>query len=207
MDLSSYEHIEFRRDGHVLVMTLNRPERLNAVHPPLRRELIRAFNELDDDDESRAVLLTGAGRAFCAGGDVQRMNEQGGSNTRAKFAQVRTGEILRAHLDLEKPIVAAVNGPAIGLGATLALMCDIVVASPRARIGDRHVNIGLVAGDGGATTMSHISARVAPRPIAGPLTGPAIGLGATLALMCDIVVASPRARIGDRHVNIGLVAG
>ena len=150
MDLSSYEHIEFRREGHVLVMTLNRPERLNAVHPPLRRELIRAFNELDDDDESRAVLMTGAGRAFCAGGDVQRMNEQGGSNTRAKFAQVRTGEILRAHLDLEKPIVAAVNGPAIGLGATLALMCDVVVASPRARIGDRHVNIGLVAGDGGA---------------------------------------------------------
>ena len=149
MDLSTYEHIEFRREGDVLVMTLNRPERLNAVHPPLRMELIRAFNELDED-ESRAVVITGAGRAFCAGGDVQRMDEQGGSSTRVQFAQVRTGEIVRAQLDLEKPCVAAVRGPAIGLGASIALMCDVVVASETARIGDRHVNVGLVAGDGGA---------------------------------------------------------
>ena len=148
MDLSTYEHIEFRREGHVLVMTLNRPERLNAVHKPLRRELIRAFLELDED-ESRAVVITGAGRAFCAGGDVQRMDAQGGSNPRARIAQVRTGEIVRAQLDVEKPIVAAVRGPAIGLGASLALLCDVVVASETARIGDRHVNIGLVAGDGG----------------------------------------------------------
>ena len=149
MDLSSYAHIEFRRDGDVLVMTLNRPERLNAIHPPLRHEIVRAFQELDDD-ESRAVVITGAGRAFCAGGDVQRMNEEGGTGTRERFAQVRTGEILRAQLDLEKPSIAMVNGAAIGLGASIALLCDVVVASDAARIGDRHVNVGLVAGDGGA---------------------------------------------------------
>jgi enoyl-CoA hydratase len=149
MDLSSYEHIAFHREGDVLVMTLNRPERLNAIHPPMRHEIVRAFKELDDD-ESRAVIITGAGRAFCAGGDVQRMDKQGGSSTREKFAQVRTGEIPRAQLDLEKPSIAMVNGVAVGLGASIALMCDVVVASETARIGDRHVNVGLVAGDGGA---------------------------------------------------------
>ena len=149
MDLSSYEHLEFRRDGDVLVMTLNRPERLNAINGQMHLEITRAFRELDDD-ESRAVVITGAGRAFSAGGDVQWMDDIGGVETRKRFAQVRSGELLRAQLDLEKPIVAMVKGVAVGLGASIALLCDMVVASESARIGDRHVNVGLVAGDGGA---------------------------------------------------------
>ena len=152
-DFDRYEFIEVTRDENVLVLTLNRPDRLNAVHGPLHTELSTIFRDANDDQESRAVLLTGAGRAFCAGGDVQGMSEAGaGSISNEKFAEVRgeAAQIVHSILDLEKPLVCKVNGAAVGLGATIALLADVVIASDRAKIGDRHVNVGLVAGDGGA---------------------------------------------------------
>ncbi len=154
-DFSRYEHIQIDRRGAVLVLTLNRPERLNAVNGRLHAEFATIFRDANDDDESRVVLLTGAGRAFCSGGDVKGMSESdSGSNVlvRRDPAQVRgeAQEIVHSMLDLQKPLLAMVNGAAVGLGATIALLCDVVVASDRARIGDRHVNVGLVAGDGGA---------------------------------------------------------
>jgi enoyl-CoA hydratase len=148
-----YQHILSAREGDVLVLTLNRPDRLNAVHGGLHTELSRIFRQANLDVESRAIVITGAGRAFCAGGDVQGMaaSEQG-SNLVRRFAEVRgeAQEIVLGMLDCEKPIISMVNGAAVGLGATVALLADVVVASDRARIGDRHVNVGLVAGDGGA---------------------------------------------------------
>ena len=153
MALGDYEHILVSRDGDVLILTLNRPERLNAVNGRLHTELARVFRDANADQESRAVLLTGAGRGFCAGGDVQGMSQsESGSNLARSFAEVRgeAQEIVHSILDLEKPLVGMINGAAVGLGATIALLCDVVVASERTRIGDRHVNVGLVAGDGGA---------------------------------------------------------
>jgi enoyl-CoA hydratase len=152
-DFSGYEFIEVTREGDLLVLTLNRPERLNAVHGPLHNELSRIFRDAHRDEESKAVVLTGAGRAFCAGGDIQNMNEAGADSiSEERYAEVRgeAAEILHSILDLEKPLICLVNGAAVGLGATIALMCDVVVASDRAKIGDKHVNVGLVAGDGGA---------------------------------------------------------
>ncbi len=152
-DFDRYEFIEVTRDENVLVLTLNRPDRLNAVHGPLHTELSTIFRDANEDQESGAVLLTGAGRAFCAGGDVQGMSAAGaGSISNERYAEVRgeAAQIVRSILDLEKPLVSKVNGAAVGLGATIALLCDVVVASDRAKIGDRHVNVGLVAGDGGA---------------------------------------------------------
>ena len=116
----------YEPQGPFCWITLNRPLVLNAIDWSVRRQLARAIEQAGRDEEVRAVVLRGAGRAFCAGGDVQRMDEQGGSSTRAKFAQVRTGEIVRAQLDLEKPCVAAVRGPAIGLGASIALMLSLI---------------------------------------------------------------------------------
>lgn len=152
-DFSRYEFIEVTREDDLLILTLNRPERLNAVHGPLHSELSQIFRDANKDDESKAVVLTGAGRAFCAGGDVQAMSEAGADSiSQERYAEVRgeASEIVYSILDLEKPLVCLVNGAAVGLGATIALLCDVVVASDRARIGDRHVNVGLVAGDGGA---------------------------------------------------------
>ncbi|MEE9276939.1 MAG: enoyl-CoA hydratase/isomerase family protein [Dehalococcoidia bacterium] len=152
-DYRGYQFIQAEMDDDVLVLTLNRPERLNAVHGPLHTELSKIFRDVNRDTDAKAVVLTGAGRAFCAGGDVQGMSERGaGSISTERYAEVRgeAVEIVNSILDLEKPLIAKVNGAAVGLGATIALLCDVVVASDKARIGDRHVNVGLVAGDGGA---------------------------------------------------------
>ena len=152
-DFDRYQFLQVSRDGPVLVITLNRPERLNAIHGPMHTELATIFRDANEDEDSRAVLLTGAGRGFCAGGDVRGMQERESSDSvlNVAFRTVRTEaqEIVHSMLDLLKPLVGAINGPAVGLGSTIALLCDVVIASERARIGDTHVAVGLVAGDGG----------------------------------------------------------
>jgi enoyl-CoA hydratase len=151
-DLSSYRTIKVDREGDILILTLNRPERLNAVNGEMHRELAHIFVDADRDQESNVVVVTGAGRAFCAGGDVGGMTSEAGSNLIQEGVRVR-GEghlVVESLLAVEKPVIAMVNGPAVGLGATIALLCDVIVAAEDARIGDRHVNVGLVAGDGGA---------------------------------------------------------
>ena len=153
VNYDGYEHIQAERNGNILTLTLNRPERMNAVNGRMHTELSTIFREVNADNETWAVVLTGAGRAFCAGGDVGGMaSSESGSNTERRVAEVRgeAQQIVHSMLDLEKPLVGKINGAAVGLGATIALLCDVVVATEKTRIGDRHVNVGLVAGDGGA---------------------------------------------------------
>ncbi len=152
IDFDAYQYIQFERRGQVLLMILNRPEKLNAVNGAMHTELVSAYRDVDRDEDSRVVVLTGAGRAFCAGGDVSAMSNARGSDVkRGEFTvhdEVR--RLVDAILWVEKPIVAMVRGAASGLGATLALFSDVVIASEGARFSDKHVNVGLVAGDGGA---------------------------------------------------------
>jgi enoyl-CoA hydratase len=152
MDWSNYKTIEVQRDGDLLLLTLNRPEKLNAVNGEMHAELAHIFIDADNDPDSNAIVVTGAGRAFCVGGDVSGMTSESGSNLVRSAVRVRTDahELVDRILSVEKPMVAMVNGHAVGLGATIALMCDVIVATNEAKIGDRHVNVGLVAGDGGA---------------------------------------------------------
>ena len=149
-DYSGYEHILCERpeDG-ILKLTINNPENLNAIAPPIHTELARIWIDIADDPDTRCVLLTGAGRAFSAGGDVKNMVRTWGERDVAAALR-EAKQIVDRMMDTPQPIIAMVNGHAIGLGATLALNCDIVFAAEGARIGDRHVNVGLVAGDGGA---------------------------------------------------------
>jgi enoyl-CoA hydratase len=143
-----YETIQVEKTEGVAILTLNRPERLNAVNGAMHSELSTIFNAVQADDEVRVAVLTGAGRAFCAGGDFS-----GGANMRSKTGLTMMQEarrIVDSILDLEKPLIAAINGPATGLGATVALCCDVVIAARNARIGDPHVKMGITAGDGGA---------------------------------------------------------
>lgn len=146
----TYQHLLLSRDGRVLTITLNRPELLNAFGPVMHEELIDAFGFASVDPDSDIVLLTGAGRAFSAGGDLARMalvaEDPSLFDTEASNAK----RLVFALLDLEKPLIAKVNGHAVGLGATLALLCDVIFAAETAKIGDPHVAVGLVAGDGGA---------------------------------------------------------
>lgn len=152
MSFENYDFIRFDREGRILTMTLNRPEKLNAVNGQMHSELVRAFMEVQSDLESDVLIVTGAGRGFCSGGDVSGMTSPAGTNVQRRPAEVQDEgrRLIEALMWVEKPIVAMVNGPATGLGATLALFCDIVVASKAAVIGDTHVSVGLVAGDGGA---------------------------------------------------------
>lgn len=144
-----YEHLLVELIDRVAVVTLNAPDRLNAVDRPMHEELEAIWVDLNHDDRVGAVVLTGAGRAFCAGGDLQGMAE--GAYHPSRRMPVRYGRrLIHNLLELEAPVVAAVNGDAVGLGATLALFCDIIFVAEGARLGDPHVKVGLVAGDGGA---------------------------------------------------------
>lgn len=153
MDYGQYEWLRVDKKDLVAVVTLNRPDFRNAAHPQMRRELERIWNDLSDDEEVNAIVLTGAGKAFSAGGDVKAMASRFGTDAGFEHAIAGFGRARRLCqnvLDCAPPIVAAINGDAMGLGATLALLCDITVMSETARIGDSHVKVGLVAGDGGA---------------------------------------------------------
>lgn len=146
---AGYETLDFHRDGEVLTLKLNRPESRNAVNAVMHDELSRVFREIARDRDTRVVVFTGAGSAFCAGGDIPWLESVGDADAYAEIFQAGH-TIVQDMLNLPQPIVAMVNGHAMGLGATLALMADITVMAEHARIGDPHVNVGIVAGDGGA---------------------------------------------------------
>ncbi len=133
-------------EDEVALVTLNRPDKRNAIDHPLHSALEEAVTELSVDPDVAAVILTGAGTTFSAGGDVKGFypDEVGPMTT------IRTRSLVQSMINCEAPLIAAINGVAAGLGATIALMCDVIYMADSARIGDTHVNMGLVAGDGGA---------------------------------------------------------
>lgn len=155
MNYESYERIKVERAGRILTLSLNRPDHLNAIDDPMHEELARIFHDVQIDEEADVIVLTGAGRAFSAGGDMAWLRELSTGGTLASSV-VKTKRMIFSFLDLEKPIIARIPGPCIGLGASLALLCDISYASENARIGDPHVKVGLVAGDGGVVAWPHL---------------------------------------------------
>ncbi len=148
----TYECLLYEVKDGIATLTLNRPDRLNALGGTLREDLLDAITRAGADPEVRVMVVTGAGKGFCAGGDVKAMNEANeGQRTRPLMDKIAPSRdrTLFALRDAPQPIIAAVNGAAIGLGATIALFCDVVIASEKARFGDLHVKAGIVAGDGG----------------------------------------------------------
>lgn len=133
-----------KRDNGVAVATLDRPERLNAVNGTMHHELAGICRAADADPDVRVLVFTGAGRAFCAGGDFSADSETTHRIT-LEDARMIVDHLLEAHI----PIISAVNGYAMGLGATIALLCDVVVAGRSAVFADTHVRMGIGAGDGG----------------------------------------------------------
>jgi enoyl-CoA hydratase len=150
MDNLDYETLLLRREGAVLTITLNRPAERNAANSVMEREICRAFGQATHDPEVRVVVLTGAGKTFSAGGDFSYIRDNLAEPAKAWDASQWGKQVIYSMLDCMKPVVAKINGHAIGFGATLALFCDVTFAASNAKIGDPHVSIGLVAGDGGA---------------------------------------------------------
>ncbi len=149
-----FEYLRFERlDGHILVVTIDRPgddqnADLNAVDGRMHDELTQLFPVLQREQEARCIVLTGAGPTFSAGGDFDwfpSLQEPG----RLEPLRQDGKNLVWDMLDVQIPIVAAVNGHAMGLGASIALLCDLIVVAESARIGDPHVKVGVVAGDGG----------------------------------------------------------
>ena len=139
----SFETILCEKKDRVLTITLNRPEVLNAFVPTMGAELIQAFHQAEDDEDVGCVVLTGAGRGFCSGADVREF--QAGLEGRTADNVVSASESLcQLMFNLKKPTIAAVNGPAVGVGFTMTLPCDIRIASDRARFGPIFVRMGLV---------------------------------------------------------------
>ncbi|NKB60265.1 MAG: enoyl-CoA hydratase/isomerase family protein [Alphaproteobacteria bacterium] len=149
MDFSSYQRLTFERQARVLRVTID-AGKLNAVDFEMHEELARVFPELQRDPDSDLIVLTGAGRAFCAGGDMEWFQSMIDDTALFRGIANDAKRIVNGLLELEKPIVCRLNGAAAGLGASIALLCDVIIADETARIGDPHVKVGLVAGDGGA---------------------------------------------------------
>jgi enoyl-CoA hydratase len=150
VDASRYQALRFDRDDTVLCVTIDHPtSALNAVDDLLHDELTRLFADLKRERDARAVLITGAGRAFSAGGDFNWFPTLDNLE-RLESLRRDAKQMIWDLLDVPIPIVAAINGPAIGLGASLALLCDTIFIAETAHIADPHVLVGIVAGDGGA---------------------------------------------------------
>lgn len=149
MTLPRLATIELRRDGRLLTLALNRPDALNAFDKAMHDELPEALAFARDDEGSDVIVLTGNGRAFSAGGDLAHILASADEPERFDHEIAMARQIVDLLIGIEKVVVCRLNGHAVGLGATIALLCDIIYASDRAKIGDPHVNIGLVAGDGG----------------------------------------------------------
>ncbi|NRF72009.1 enoyl-CoA hydratase/isomerase family protein [Aquincola sp. S2] len=150
MDHTGYHRLLIERRDAVLRVTLNNPDKLNAIDFDTENELLRLFQDLRRDRRTAVVVLTGAGRAFSAGGDLQHTLSLLDDPPMIKQEFDLARRFVNTLLDVEQPVIARIQGDAVGLGATLALLCDLTVMAEGARIGDPHVRVGLVAGDGGA---------------------------------------------------------
>ena len=155
-----YEFIVYEKRGRIAYLTINRPDRLNALHPPANSEIRDAMTDFRDDPDAWVAIITGAGeRAFSAGNDLKYTAERG--RHRRPVGSAPFGGIT-SDFECWKPIIAAVNGFALGGGLELALACDIIIAAEHAEVGLPEVRVGLVAGAGGVHRLPrHVPLKVA----------------------------------------------
>lgn len=143
------DEITVEADGALRIITLNRPDDLNAVNDNLHVGLAKIWEELNEDVGARAAVITGAGRAFSAGGDFHYLDELGRDEALRQKTIKHGRDLVIGMVRCRIPVIAAVNGPAVGLGCSLAALSDVVYIAENAFFADPHVSIGLVAADGG----------------------------------------------------------
>ncbi len=160
-----HEHILFDLTDGIATITMNRPDKLNAYHTPMGDEITEAFRRCRDDDEVKVVILTGAGRGFCAGVDLDHLkaHEAGGNAAAGKGPRLGEEDFLKK-LPLElvecpKPVIAAVNGTAIGVGVTMILPCDVRIAAAGAKIGVTFAKLGILPGLGSTHLLPKLVGR------------------------------------------------
>jgi len=147
-----FENVIVEKDGAVGVVTLNRPQALNALSYGLVKDLSLAMQALDQDTEVRVIIVTGGEKVFAAGADIKEMAERGPFDELIQERLAYRDKINK----ITKPVIAAVNGFALGGGCELAMSCDIIVASESARFGQPEVNLGIIPGSGGTQRLTHV---------------------------------------------------
>jgi len=148
MQYSEYQHLLFERfDPGILLITINRPDVLNATNRRLHWELSRVWLDVAEDDQTRVVVITGAGRAFSAGGDLDMIDDIKGNGKTIGGMMKEAGDLVYNMLNCDKVIISAINGVAVGAGLAVAFMADIPIASESMRITDGHIRLGVAAGD------------------------------------------------------------
>ena len=146
-DYSSYEYLLIDIKDGVALVTINRPEHYNATNFELHNELSRIWRDMGDDDDVRVIVITGAGTAFSAGGDFDLIQKSIGNAKVIAGTMKEARDIVHDMINLDKPVISAINGVAVGAGLAVALMADISIASEKARFTDGHVRLGVAAGD------------------------------------------------------------
>ncbi|MCW1842390.1 enoyl-CoA hydratase/isomerase family protein [Prosthecomicrobium hirschii] len=201
MTETTYQSVTIEVADRIATVTLNRPEVLNAVGAVMHAELRHVFRDLAEREDCDVVVLTGAGRAFCAGGDLAWLQSMIDEPDRFLAILEEAKGIVFSMLELPKPMICRMNGDAIGLGATLALCCDMVVASETARFGDTHVRAGLVAGDGAAVILPYVVGYMRAKEML--LTGALISAqeGREMGLINHVVPAA------ELDAKVALLAG
>jgi enoyl-CoA hydratase/carnithine racemase len=148
MKYSEYEYLQFERhEPGIMLITINRPDALNATNDRLHWELSQVWKDIGEDPETNVALVTGAGRAFSAGGDFEMIDKLRGNHDQVLRVWREAGDIVYNMINLDKPIISAINGTAVGAGLAVALLADISIAADSVRLTDGHLRIGLVAGD------------------------------------------------------------
>jgi len=175
-----YETLIVEKQGAVVTVTLNRPQARNALDLVMRRELVGALDDIENDPSARVVILTGAGGHFCAGGDVKSM-QPGSAAADGRARVTALNRLVMRLVEFPRPVIAMVDGFAVGAGCNLALCCDLIIASDRAKFGEVFAKIGLVPDGGGSWLL--------PRVVGLPRAK-------ELIFTADIVDAAEAARIG-----------
>ncbi len=148
MDYASYQHLLFERhDNGVLLITMNRPEVYNAADEVMHGQLARLWTDVARDDETRVAVITGAGKAFSAGGDLAMVQRMAGNYEATAHMLSEMSDLVYNLVNCEKPVISAINGVAVGAGLVIALLADISICAQDARLGDGHVKLGAAAGD------------------------------------------------------------
>jgi len=148
LDYGDYEQLRFERhDDGVLLITLDRPEKYNAADEQMHTELARVWTDVSRDPDTRVAVVTGAGKAFSAGGDLAMVERMTGRHDRVAHMLSEMSDLVYNMLNCEKPIVSAINGVAVGAGLVVALLADVAICAEDARLGDGHVKLGVAAGD------------------------------------------------------------
>lgn len=183
--------IEVRADGPVRIVTLNHPDELNAFSEELHAQFVELWAHVERDDDVRAIVLTGAGTAFSAGGSYDDFEHRRIDMAARRRSLRLARRLVDEMLGVAVPVVAAVNGPAVGLGCTVTTLCDIVFMAEGAFLADTHVSVALVAGDGGAVTWPAMTSLLRAKQYL--LTGDRLSAADAVALgLANFVVPADR---------------